>query len=241
MLFSTNATAQDDAPPPATGTVELEPQLGVNLRYRYMFVPNGILDSWYTDSDTPGAQPYDRPTISSQVFGLEFAVEPAPASFLIYAEYWKINLDEGYWDDLDDGVQVFTDGDWLQPNGLGVVGLGVDFGHEFQVSNPAQDVWVGFRMGGGLGLGIVTGEVKQWHAGATFSTDPTTNCEPNRYAFDRHSMCTTEDETLNLPPVLPLLDMDLGWRVHFGDNMLLRLDTGLHSMVYFGAGLGATW
>lgn len=243
-LLATPVQAQE-APtePAAAAPAEADDGgIGTNIRYRYLTAPRAIINTWYNDTDdwTGEYANLERPGIGAHVVGLEFAIEPRPASFLIYAEYWKVQMGEGYWDDKDDGAQEQTDGDWLAPSKLGMVAAGVDFGHEFELSDSSADVWVGFRMGGGLGIGIPTGQIEQWHPGANFSTEPTNNCEPDLYAIDRQAVCPA-DETLGLPPVLPILDMDLAFRFHFAQTGILRIDAGIHDLFYFGVGAGAVF
>ncbi len=242
ILALSPAQAQEGPDTESTVTTDEGTKLGANVRYRYMIAPRGIVNSFYADTKdwTGEYASLRRPGISVHVIGLEFAVEPMPANFQFYAEYWKVNMDEGYWDDRDDGVQEQEDGDWMAPSGLGMVALGANFGHEFEVTDSAKDVWVGFRLGGGLGLGIPTGSIDQWHPGASFSTEPTNNCEPDLHAIDRHDVCPA-DTTLNLPPVLPVLDLDLAWRFHFNDTGILRIDAGIHDLLFFGVAGGAVF
>lgn len=218
------------------------PRMGANVRYRYLTLPKAFLNGAYLDTkDWTGAYAnLERPGIGAHVFGIEYAIEPRPAGFLIYAEYWKVGMDAGYWDDRDDGAQDMNDGDWMAPTNLGVVALGFNAGHEVEVSDASKDVWVGFRLGMGLGLGILTGRIDQWHPGATFSTEPTNNCQPDLFAVDRAEVCPA-DEEFNLPPVGPILDLDLAWRFHFAQTGILRLDAGIHDMLFFGVGAGAVF
>ena len=208
-LLSSVASAQDDDTPVDPDATEAPvaasasgPQKGVNLRYRYMFIPSAILDNWYFDSDDPGAYPLDRPKISTHVMGLEFALEPSPESLLFYAEYWKINLDPGYWDDREDDQAIdHTDGDWLAPSGLGAVAVGFDFGYEAPITDQGKASWLGFRVGGGIGAAVVTGRIDQWHNGRNLSADPTNNCLPDARQLDRYEACDP-DETLELASTL---------------------------------------
>ena len=146
---------------------------------------------------------------------------------------------EGYWDDYEEPA-VHIDGDWLRADKLGGVAVGANFGHEVAVTSNTKDSWLGLRIGGGLGLLVPTGRIEQWHPGANISTEPTNNCMPDSIAADRQKSCDP-DEELRVPPVLPVVDMDLGWRMHFGPNILWRIDMGLHDMVYLGTGFGAVF
>ena len=238
-LLVTPAQAQDETTAAQVAAASAAGDMGVNVRYRYMFLPKTILDTWYFDSDDPGAMNFDRPKISAHVVGMEYAFETAPTSILLYGEYWKVNMEEGYWDDYED-PPVHTDGDWLRANKLGAAALGANFGHEVAVTSNAKESWLGLRLGGGVGLLVPTGRVDTWHPGANISTEPTNNCQPDGLAYDRQAACDP-DEELRIPPVLPVVDMDLALRMHFGPNILWRIDGGLHDMVYFGTAFGAVW
>ena len=205
-----------------------------------MFVPRSIIDIWYFSEDEAGARSeFPRTNIGAHVMGLEVALEPAPASFLFYAEYWKVRMDDSYWDDREDPPN-HNDGDWLSPQNLGIVALGSDFGHELVLSSDAKPVWLGLRLGGGLGLAIPTGRIDQWHIGRDFSTETTNACMPQGASWERKDQCDP-DEQLGLPPVAPILDLDFALRLHLGESGLLRIDTGLHNMVYFGVAGGAVF
>lgn len=238
---TTEAAAPVEAAVPAPSVADdTATPIGVNVRYRNMFVPRNIIDIWYFDESEPGARSeLPRTNIGADVFGLELALEPAPASFLFYAEYWKVRMEGSYWDDREDPPN-HNDGDWLTPEKLGIVALGADFGHEMPLSSETKPFWLGLRLGGGLGLAIPTGRIDQWHIGRDFSTESTNACMPQGAAWERKDQCDP-DEQLGLPPVAPVLDLDFALRLHLGESGLLRIDTGLHNMVYFGVAGGAVF
>ena len=246
VVCSGSAMAQDvdsstDSATAATASSD-SPQLGVNLRFRSMSIPSSILDTWYFDSDDAGARPLDRPKVGANVYGVEFAVEPAPASFLFYAEYWKVRMEEGYWDDREDEPVDHNDGSWLQPSKLGMVAFGANVGHEVPLSNDDANNWVGLRFGGGLGLAIPTGTINRWNAGANWTSDPSNGCAPDEFAPTRATTTACDpDEVLELWPVFPVLDIDVALRMHISDVALIRIDAGMHDMFYVGTAVGATF
>ena len=41
-----------------------------------------------------------------------------------------------------------------------------------------------------------------------------------------------------IPPVYPMVDINTGLRFNFGDRAVLRIEGGLHTLVYWGGTLG---
>ena len=126
------------------------------------------------------------------------------------------------------------------PSGLGAVAVGFDFGYEAPITDQGKASWLGFRVGGGIGAAVVTGRIDQWHNGRNLSADPTNNCLPDARQLDRYEACDP-DETLELWPVLPILDLDLGLRIHAGESAIIRIDGGFHDMFYGGVAAGAVF
>jgi hypothetical protein len=239
-LFFAAAEAQEtDTVGDTTAAVVSEAAVrkGANLRYRYGFLPAGILNTWYHTQEE-SVHSFPRPNISAHIMGAEFALEPAPASFLFWAEYWKVNWGDGYWDDREDGTPDYSDGDWLAPSKLGMVALGVNFGREFPVTDNGQDVWLGFVVGGGFGLGILTGEVDQWKPGYSTDFNSPPDCGAAMPAYNRKDL-SPADSQLNLPPVGPILDLTVGMRLNIGDSANVRLEGGLHDLIFVGGSAGA--
>jgi hypothetical protein len=204
----------------------------VGLRGRYMAVPNGIIDS-FVFSHKDDAFP-DRPSIWGVSGGLEFVIRNQNANGIFYVEYLFSGIKEGYWDDVESPPD-FDDGSYLVPERLGLVNLGANGAYEIHANS-----WFSFLFGGGLGLGILTGQLTEWEpgedgSGESDNTDP--DCGPTEPAYDRKDHCA-DDGALGLPPVVPLVDMFLAVRFHMGDRATLRLEGGLHDMLYTGMSVG---
>jgi len=204
-----------------------------------MSIPKGILDNWFFNEDDVGALPQPRPKVGATVVGAEFALENTPSSWVFYAEYWKIRMGEGYWDDRETDPVDHNDGDWLKPVKLGAIAVGANGGYELAISDQTAGTWVGARFGGGLGLMLPTGHIDQWHPGAAYSDKSTNNCSPTQFAPTR---ATTDgcdpDTTLNVPAALPILDIDVALKLHVSEVAVFRLDAGFHDMFFFGLGAG---
>jgi hypothetical protein len=204
-----------------------------NFRARYLSVPNSILDIWFFNNDADGANPYPRPKVRAYTAGAEFVLKKDPANWTIYFEYMGNLMAEGYWDDVDKPVDP-TDGDWVRPDGLGMLVLGSNYGHEIHATP-----WWSFVFGGGLGLGVLLGDLTTWGPGASVNNQ-NDGCFTTSPAYIRKDNCA-EDGTKRIPKVLPVVDMTVSSRFHFGDQANLRVDLGLHNMLYIGTAFGAVY
>ena len=246
MLASTMALAQSSAD--ATGAAQTAKRAGTqtedlplkrehryesNFRVRYLGVPSSIMDIWFFDNDSDGANPYARPDTRAFAAGAEFVLKKNPANWIFYFEYMGSLMDEGYWDDVEKPA-AHDDGDWIRPDGLGMLAFGANYGHEIYATP-----WMSFIFGGGLGLGFVLGEMTSWGPGG--SLDSTSNaCLSEAPAYTRKDSCP-DDGPKDMPAVLPVVDVTASTRFHFGDQANLRIDVGLHNMLYVGTAFGAVF
>ena len=204
----------------------------LNLRSRYLTIPDSILDIWYFNSSDPGANPYDRPHARGYAVGLEYVLKPDPTNWTFYAEYAGSTIKPGYWDDVEEPAD-HNDGEWIQPNGFGLIVAGADYAHEIKAAD-----WVSFVVGGGLGIVIVTGDLTEWTNGSVATGEP--DCSPNSAAYERYTTCAS-DGTKRVPGVLPMVDINAGVRFNLGDAATLRIEGGLHDMIYAGMAVGVAF
>ncbi len=209
----------------------------VNLRYRRLSVPMSVMDIWYFDSDDEGANPFERPRPYGFTAGIEYVLKPAPSNWIFYYEYGASLMDEGYWDDVDEPAQ-HDDGDWVEPVGLGLHVLGINYAHEVNVTSDENSVWLSFLFGAGLGVGFVTGELRTWHPGS--STANTAGCEVTSPAYVRKDICD-HDDLKRIPGVLPMVDITGSARINFGGRGTLRIDGGIHTLLYWGIAGGVVF
>jgi hypothetical protein len=215
---------------------------GVNFRFRAGFIPDGITGIWYFDSDEPGALPFERPSIGAQVFGLEYTLgsdDPGPTG-IFWLERMPVRMDAGYWDDRESPPN-HEDGDWLEPSdGLGAWALGANYAHELPLTDTDKPVWMSLMFGGGLGIGFASGSITRWHAG--LNPEVTNDCgvAEEWTAPERHERCPADSE-LDLPAVVPILDFTASARVHLWEYGSVRLDLGLHDVLYLGTAVGASF
>ena len=239
-LLGTSALAAEDAtatPAPEEVATGRKFKMEVGFRGRYVSVPNGVLDIWYydNDDDTPGwALPGQyRPKIRGYSGGVEFAVKKDNANGIFYVEYIKSLVPAGYWDDREDPHEP-TDGEYLVPtDNLGLVTLGANYAfeaHLVKLERTSNRFGWSLVVGGGLGVALRTGSMGRW----SLSDE---NSYPAYRRFERGE--PADDKKANVPPpVLPMVDINFGTRVVFGDRIVVRVEGGLHTMLYYGASVG---
>jgi hypothetical protein len=231
-----------DAPAPvaAAAHTEVAPDqrrayaMEANLRVRYLSIPSSVMDIWYFDADDAGANPLARPQVRAYAVGAEWVVDKAPDTWIFYAEWVGIAMEDGYWDDVESSPANHSDGVWVEPDGFGLVVLGANYGHGIRVRE-----WLDFLVGGGLGLGFVTGELTVWNAGTNADTVDAT-CLRSAAAYERHESCG-DDGAARVPGLVPVIDLTASARFHFGDQATVRLDAGLHDVLYAGTAVGVVF
>jgi hypothetical protein len=232
--------AAEASPVAADATTKVEPKqrraftMEANLRVRYLSVPNSVMDVWYFDSDDTGANPLARPSIRAYAVGGEWVVDKAPATWIFYGEWIGNAMDEGYWDDVESDPADHADGVWIDPDGFGMVVLGANYGHQIPIRE-----WLDFLVGGGLGLGFVTGELTVWNGGGDPDIVDAT-CLERSAAYERQAVCE-DDGPARVPGLSPLVDLTASARVHFADQGTVRLDAGFHNALYIGTAMGVVF
>jgi hypothetical protein len=156
-----------------------------------------------------------------------------------YVEYAGIHLDPGYWDAKDtdkSNLELPGDGDWVEAQGLGWAGLGAEYRHVMPLVEPEGDWNLGLHMGVGLGAALTLGSISQWYGNnAPDYADP--SCDPAQLAYER-THCAV-DNTPSLPPVLPILNLDVGINAEIAEQVDVYFEGGLHNLPFFGFGVTA--
>ena len=234
-----SAQVPTDAPAATNSTtdapVDRPFDMEVGIRSRYLAVPNGLIDSWVFSHKDDGYP--DRPSIWAVSGGLEFVIRNKNANGIFYTEYIFSGIKEGYWDDVEEPGN-FNDGSWLEPERLGMVVLGADGAYEVHANS-----WFSFLFGGGLGVGILTGQLTEWEpgedgSGESDNTDP--SCGPTEPAYTRKDHCV-DDGALVIPKAIPVVDILLAARFHISDRATIRLEGGFHDFLYSGMSIGVVF
>lgn len=231
----------------------------VSFRGRMMSIPDPIMDVWFfteKDPENYGAGMPARSKLKGYGVGLEFVVKGPMANGIFYFDYAQNTIKPGYFDDANEDEVDHLDGDYIVPTKtFGFVGVGADFGAEVHIVRTSKTngaFGLSFMPGAGLGLGVVTGRLDAWlpcDASASSATDET-NYPPDRYPDGCGGVGATSPEVYQMypndPPVnktdrwkfVPLVDVNLALRFNFGDRAVLRVEGGLHTVLYYGATLG---
>ena len=131
----------------------------------------------------------------------------------------------------DDDPSDPLDGDYIQPSdGLGLIGIGANYAYEAPLVTSEETggrFAMGFVLGGGLGVGVLAGRIDQWKNDALGNP-----------SYKRFQDGAEPDNDRQIPRVFPLVDVNAGFRFHFGDRLVLRTEGGLHSALYVGASAG---
>jgi hypothetical protein len=234
-LASATAFAADpaaDSSAAATTAPADDTQHEMAFRARSMSVPKFILDNWLYDGVDQG-QP--RPDATAFALGIEYTLQKEASRFTFYAEHVGTGMEGGVWDDNQD---AFGDGDFLLPSdNFGFVALGTDFGHDFQLvrTDMTNGVFgLSIVPSAGLGALITTGELQQWE-----TLDPNVESQRgySRYAANPEN----PDGAIDLWPVYPLIDVNVGLNFNFGDRVVARVEGGLHTMLYYGGSVGVVF
>jgi hypothetical protein len=234
----------EPAPAPASAPPEQPARkmtFEVGFRGRMLSVPNTVMDIWYFNEKEPGwALPGEaRPRIRGYSGGIEFVVKGDTANGLFYFEYVKSTMDEGYWDDIE-SPDDHLDGEYFRPSdNLGLAVLGANYAYEAHIVKSASTrgkfAW-SLVVGGGLGVSYRTGFVEQWVADGDCEDDQTSFVDP---AYKVYQQGDPSCGPANFPPrVLPMVDVTAGMRFTFGDRLVLRVEGGLHTLVFYGASAG---
>jgi hypothetical protein len=206
-------------------------EIEVGVRLRMVNIPPSLLDVWYYDEDDEGwAYIEGRPPVRGHGIGLETVVKGDNSNGIFYVEYIDSDLEAGYWDDIENPPD-HLDGDFLAPSpAQGMVTFGANYAYEIHVLKIAATegrFGLSFLAGGGLGLGVLTGSMSLW--------SPDSDGNPS---YKRYLDGLPPDSDKEIPRVYPMVDMNASLRLNFGDRVVLRLEGGLHSMLYYGTALG---
>lgn len=220
-----------EAPEAEDARPRMRYELGV--RARYVSVPSGLLDAWYTDLDTEG-WPVDtaRPVPLAATYGLEFLFLRERSTGVIYLEVAQSFMAEGLWDDTDN-PNDFRDAEWLRPSPFfGAVILGANGQYAAPIVGLDQTkgkFTLDFIVGGGLGIAVLVGSMDRW----------TYDYDTNQTAWQQLAAGRPARGQADLKsPVWPVPDFELGFKFGFVDKAWLRILGGLHGGLSIGGSAG---
>ena len=236
-----SAQATEPAAAPATTVTavgEDKIEYGAGLRLRGVFVPQSILEL-FVDRAAGGA--------SNLGIGVDLVRRRGNLELQLGFEFEHVNVGQGVWIEKNKTVPGDDPDYVLSPDSSGH-NLGW-FTFEFTFLNHAPiNKNVAIRYGGGLGLGIVTGELDHYNihcaAGAT-NANPEPGCTPPRFSFngmqgqgqytDENSNIISEMQfKYNLPPVFPVVNAILGLQIKPTDHVTINIEGGIRTMPFLG-------
>ncbi len=202
-------------------------EVDVGLRYHAMSVPDAVLDRWYFDSDEPNWAWIDpRPAATMRAIGLQAEIDAGPLQGTFWSEFIDSTVVGGYWDDRED-VPNHLDGKFLVPtDGFGAIAAGgtLSWDGVFLPSEQTRGaVELAFRIGGGVGLGVVTGHLQQWNAD-----------DFGNPSYKRQLDGLPADGSAGFPPIVPIVDALAGLRVGLGERLDVVAQGGIHGALAWG-------
>jgi hypothetical protein len=231
---SSAAMATDVTP---TGPTEEAVEYGVGIRLRHVVLPTFMLNLFVARA-ADGA--------GNNGIGVDFTRRRGNLELQLGFEYEHVNVGQGVW--IQSGQQVPKDDpDYvLSPDNAGN-DLGW-FTIEFTFLNHAPiNKYMSFRYGGGLGLGIITGELDHYNihcTGSPTNDAPEPGCTPAR--FGGQGIYTDDDgnptpgnaqptpSKYSLPPVFPVINAIIGLQFKPMEKWTINLETGIRTLPFIG-------
>ena len=213
------------------------PQTGIGVRTRFVFIPTAVLDMFLGHS-TP---------MSQWGVGAEVIRKKANFDIVFGLEYDKLSPKDGIY--LESGHDPAVPADFPDyvhfHNSFALLGLDAAFIWHTDLGTPR----VQLRYGGGIGVGVVLGGADQvdmkcdgdtkvsdldnaqtWSEfqGSTDASHGSYKC----WKYPPAEGGVAKD--MSIPPVVPILDVILGVRVHIANGAYLDLEGGFRDMFFLG-------
>jgi hypothetical protein len=206
-------------------------EYGVGVRLRSVWVPKAVLEL-FVERSAGGAHNYG--------FGVDLTRRRGTTELQVGLEYERVNVGQGVWINKGDNVAPPTndEADFV---------LGPDasdhqlawFTVEFTFLNHAEiNKYLSVRYGGGIGLGIIIGELDHYNIRCTDATNsaPEPGCVPPRFG-GTGTYAEDNVETLvayDLPPVFPVVNAIIGLQVKPTPQMTINIEGGIRTLPFIG-------
>lgn len=221
------SSAPDD---PATAAGETPVQFGLGVRLRSVWVPKSVLEL-FIEHAAGGAQNYG--------IGVDLSRRRGTTELQLGFEYEHINVGQGVWINKGDDVALGDEADYiLSPKSSGQQLGWVTI--EFTFLNHAEiGKHFAVRYGGGIGLGVVLGELDHYNVICVNATNaaPEPGCTPPRFSGNAMYSADPGGETAvaySLPPVFPVVNAILGLEIKPNDHMTINLEGGIRTLPFAG-------
>jgi hypothetical protein len=210
------------------------PEYGVGIRLRNVRAPRALIELFGVERAT-GASNFG--------FGVDLVRRRGTVEIQLGFEYEHVQPDEGVFINSGENVAAGNEADYIvspshNPNNASLGWFTI----EFTFLNHAEiNKYLSFRYGGGVGLGIVTGEL--WHynvicVGAT-NSNPEPGCKPASLGNGGTGLPSDPAfEKYDLPPVFPVVNAILGLQVKPMPKMTINVEGGIRTFPFFGVSGG---
>jgi hypothetical protein len=206
-----------------------EVEFGVGVRLRSVWVPKSVLELFVTRS-AGGAQDYG--------IGVDLTRRRGGTELQLGFEYERVTVGQGVWINKGDDVAAGDEADYVLGPEASRHNLGW-FTIEFTFLNHAEiNKYLSVRYGGGIGLGIVTGELDHNNIICTNATNsaPEPGCVPPRFGGTGvySEMGQETQVAYDLPPVFPVVNAILGLQFKPTDKLTINLEGGIRTLPFIG-------
>lgn len=191
---------------------------GVGLRLRYVVVPRFMLEQFWEEVASSSA---------NTGFGLEAVRRRGDFEFSFGLEYESLSGEDGFWlEKGDDAVSPGQSPDFVEFNDFAWFTLDA----AFVFHEPLHEM-VALRYGGGFGLGMLLGDVRQTDAtcsGRNINDPGVCMIDPNAQQVN---------DPADTPPVFPVVSLLAGAQVRPVEQLLINFEAGLRTTFYVGTGV----
>lgn len=210
----------------------------VTLHSRAAFVPDGLLDAFYDEHASLWSEGQTNASI-----GAAFSWRKrGELELSVLVDWVDLSTPDAFWKEAG---KPATDADWTQIN-LQVLSL--VFASYW---NWAPTPWLTPYVGGGIGVGVLLGDIVRYDPVDNGACEQGLGQDPNQFAPD---VCFGADGGADpgqvelgrpesgLPiPVIPVVHAAGGVRFNIAEHAVLRLELGVNNYLYAGASIGAQW
>jgi hypothetical protein len=209
-------------------SVESPVEYGVGVRLRSVWLPKALLEL-FVERAAGGAQNFG--------FGVDLTRRRGTTELQLGFEWERVNVGQGVWINKGDNVSAGDEADFvLSPDASG--NQLSWFTVEFTFINHAEiNKYFAFRYGGGLGLGIILGELDHYNIICNNATNsaPEPGCVPDRFGGQgMYSEGTQTQVAYDLPPVFPVVNAILGLEVKPTENTTINIEGGIRTLPFLG-------
>ncbi len=202
-------------------------EFGLGVRFRNVRGPSAMVEL-FVENSAGGS--------SNLGLGVELTRRKGNSELQLGIEFERITPKAGVWIASGDNVPQDEADYILDPeNTDGNVKLGwitAEFTYFHHVPLTKQ---IALRFGGGLGIGIVTGELQRIDvvcASTATNDNPEPGCVPER--FQGGAVSEGNPVAYDLPPVFPVINAIAGVQFRPIENVTVNLEGGLRTFLFFG-------